>query len=87
MRFAGSEIAVHSAPDKSLYHAMNKGISLSRGDTIGFPNADDCFAERDSLVLLAMGLSIARWFRVISISFVITKGAASKIVFLVPCRG
>lgn len=33
-----------SEPDKGLYDAMNKGISLSTGDVIGIINSDDWYA-------------------------------------------
>lgn len=34
----------HSEKDKGLYYAMNKGISLAKGDIIGILNADDYYS-------------------------------------------
>lgn len=40
---------VISEPDKGLYDAMNKGMSLATGDYLCFLNAGDCFHEDDTL--------------------------------------
>ncbi|MCE9499121.1 MAG: glycosyltransferase [Leptospira sp.] len=42
-----------SEPDRGIYDAMNKGIGLAKGDVIGFLNADDVFADRESLSKIA----------------------------------
>jgi len=40
-----SEKIVYSAPDKGIYHALNKGINLATGDVIGLLHADDFYAS------------------------------------------
>ncbi|MFO0991216.1 MAG: glycosyltransferase family 2 protein [Hyphomicrobiales bacterium] len=55
--FASPQIAVHSEPDRGLYDAMNKGLTLYHGDAVGFLNADDCFSSDTSLTRIAEGLA------------------------------
>lgn len=37
---------IHSAPDKGIYDAMNKGVQLATGDVVGILNSDDFYADR-----------------------------------------
>ncbi|ASU36813.1 glycosyltransferase family 2 protein [Mucilaginibacter xinganensis] len=42
-----------SEPDKGIYDAMNKGITLATGDVVGLLNADDFFADDTVLNAIA----------------------------------
>lgn len=50
--FQDSKISVVSEPDFGIYDAMNKGIANSKGDIIGFLNADDFYANNNVLSLV-----------------------------------
>lgn len=52
-------IHLHSAPDRGLYDAMNKGLRLYSGDAVGFLNSDDSFHDPYVLELLAAALQDA----------------------------
>jgi glycosyltransferase involved in cell wall biosynthesis len=38
-------LRILTGPDRGMYDAINKGLSIARGDVIGLLNADDCYAE------------------------------------------
>jgi len=42
-----------SEPDRGIYDAMNKGLSLCTGDVVGFLNADDLYSHREVLASVA----------------------------------
>lgn len=46
-----------SEPDRGIYDAMNKGVSMATGDVVGFLNADDVYAHSDVLSEVAGILS------------------------------
>lgn len=47
------ETVVYSEPDKGLYDAMNKGLSLAKGEYVIFLNAGDSFHSPDTLQSIA----------------------------------
>lgn len=50
----GSHLAkIVSEPDKGIYDAMNRGLSLATGEVIGFLNADDVYANDEVLQRIA----------------------------------
>lgn len=44
-RFREKIAVIVSEPDKGIYDAMNKGISLATGDVVGILNADDFYLD------------------------------------------
>lgn len=57
--FALPNVTIVSEPDKGIYDAMNKGLTLFSGDAVGFLNSDDRFTNEDSLAHIAAGLDAA----------------------------
>jgi glycosyltransferase len=50
----GSQLAhVVSEPDSGIYDAMNKGIRLATGDIIGILNADDFYADSNTIATVS----------------------------------
>ncbi|MCB1823754.1 MAG: glycosyltransferase [Candidatus Competibacteraceae bacterium] len=56
-RYAGRLAQIVSEPDRGIYDALNKGIRLATGDTIGFLHSDDSFADGQVLSLIAAALA------------------------------
>jgi len=55
-QFARPDIRIVSEPDYGIYDAMNKGIGLAAGGIIGFLNADDFYADADSIAHIARSM-------------------------------
>ena len=52
-RLSTGATRIYSEPDRGLYDAMNKGLSLAKGDYVIFLNAGDAFASDTTLELIA----------------------------------
>jgi len=42
-------IKIVSEPDKGIYYALNKGLSIATGDIVGFLHSDDYYASQDTI--------------------------------------
>ena len=51
------KIILYSEKDHGIYDAMNKGISLAKGDIVGFLNSDDVYAGNNVLKIIAQAMS------------------------------
>jgi glycosyltransferase len=58
-KIESKKIKVISEPDRGLYDAMNKGISLATGDIIGILNSDDFYTNK--YVLKKVAEIFDRW--------------------------
>lgn len=52
-RYADSNIKIVSEPDRGVYDAMNKGLTLAKGEIIGFLHADDIYAHSEIITKVA----------------------------------
>jgi len=51
--------ALISEADDGVYHALNKGIALSKGEVIGFLHADDAYVDSEVLLKVSQAFSNA----------------------------
>lgn len=54
-----SSIRMISEPDRGMYDALNKGLGLYTGDSVGVLNSDDCFHDHTVLSRISTGLENA----------------------------
>ena len=52
-RYKPGQLKWISEPDKGIYDAMNKGISMATGDVVGLLNSDDFYASDNILSTIA----------------------------------
>lgn len=67
-----------SEKDEGHYHAMNKGIAMAQGDTVGILNADDCYCEGILAKVAAAFQAHAGWDALFG-DFIFVDGAGREI--------
>ena len=55
-RYKSGQLRWISEPDKGIYDAMNKGISMATGDVVGLLNSDDFYASDNILSSIASAM-------------------------------
>jgi glycosyltransferase involved in cell wall biosynthesis len=69
-----------SEPDKGLYDAMNKGIDQATGDIIGLLNADDIFANTDTIERMVSAFELHKTDAILGDVGYFRDGDESKII-------
>jgi len=69
-----------SEPDKSIYDAMNKGISIASGEILGFLNSDDFYASNDVISTVVNEFQIKEVDSVFADLVVVKRDQPEKII-------
>ena len=69
-----------SEPDKGIYDALNKGVSLASGDIVGFLHSDDVFFDNKSLIKIAAAFQEDSVGAVYGDMVYVEKGDLNKII-------
>lgn len=56
----GGRLRWVSEPDKGIYDAMNKGLTMAKGDVVGILNSDDFYTSTDVLEQVAKAMADER---------------------------
>ena len=69
-----------SESDQGIYHALNKGITLSTGDIIGFVHSDDFLCQKDAIKKIVQAFSKTQTSAVYSDLDYVAQSDPSKII-------